>query len=186
MKKHIMIALAALALLPSCKEKKENNVIIAPKQEEQKPVGPMVMQDLNSSNEVQWIGKTYRVVVNRKADSSLPQPEPEPGRKAYDNRITLKIVRPDGSEFFNRTFTKQDFSGYLDDKMRQSGVLLGIVLDRADGDNLIFAASVGSPDALSDEYIPMVLTVSRMGAVSIRRDNTMDTAAAPEEDEDGV
>ena len=65
-------------------------------------------------------------------------------------------------------------------------MLLGIVLDRAEGDNLIFAASVGSPDALSDEYIPILLTVSRMGDVSIKRDTTMDTSASAEDEEDGV
>ena len=69
-------------------------------------------------------------------------------------------------------------------------MLLGIVLDRADGDNLIFAASVGSPDAMSDEYIPMLLTVSRMGDVSIKRDTTMDADSGREqadtEEDEGV
>jgi len=187
MKKYIFLAIAALTLLPSCKEQKENNVIIAPKQAENKPAGTIVMQDLNSSNEVQWMGKTYRILVERKADKSLPQPEPEPGRKAYDNSISLRIVRPDGSTFFNKTFKKQDFTSYLDEKTIRSGVLLGVVLDRAEGDNLIFAVSVGSPDALSDEFIPMILTVNRMGNISIKRDNTMDTAATPgDEEDDGV
>ena len=89
-------------------------------------------------------------------------------------------------QFFNRTYTKSDFSSCLDDNTQKTGVLLGIVLDRAEGDNLIFAASVGSPDALSDEYIPILLTVSRMGDVSIKRDTTMDTSASAEDEEDGV
>jgi len=183
MKRYLIIFLAAASLLTACKEKKETKVIIAPKVETPKPSGPVVMQDLNSTNEVQWIGKTYKVVVNRKADRELPMVNVEQDRKGVDNRITLKILRPDGTEFFNRTFTKSSFESCLDENTKNTGVLLGIVLDRAEGDNLIFAASVGSPDALSDEYIPILMTVSRMGDVSFKRDTTMDTNASVEEDE---
>ena len=172
--------------MAACKEKTEPRVIIAPKVETPKPAGPVVMQDLNSSNEVDWLGKRYKVQVSRRADRELPMAEVEQGRKGIDNRITLKILRPDGTEFFNRTYTKPDFASCLDDNTLKTGVLLGIVLDRADGDNLVFAASVGSPDALSDEYIPLLMTVSRMGEVSIRRDTTMDTSRSAEEEEDGV
>ena len=184
MKIRLIILAVAAMLMTACKEKTENKVIIAPKVEAPKPSGPVVMQDLNSTNEVEWLGKFYKVQVSRKADRELPMVEVEQGRKGVDNRITLKILRPDGTEFFNRTYTKSNFDSCLDDNTRKTGVLLGIVLDRADGDNLIFAASVGSPDALSDEFIPILMTVSRMGDVSIKRDTTMDTNASAEEDED--
>ena len=180
--------MAAATVLTACQEKKQPTVIIAPKPEAPKPSGPTAMQDMNAQNEVEWIGKTYKVVVSRKVDRELPMVEVEQGRKAYDNRINLRILRPDGSEFFNRDFTKSAFASCLDENTKKSGVLLGIVLDRAEGDNLIFAASVGSPDVLSDEFIPMVLTVTRMGEVSIKRDTTMDTSndQQPEEEDDGV
>ena len=47
------------------------------------------------------------------------------------------------------------------------GALLGIVYVKAEGDYLYFAASVGSPDVTSDEYVPLVLKISRMGSISI-------------------
>ena len=187
MKRYLLILLAAAAMVTACQEKKQSTVIIAPKPEAPKPSGPVEMQDMNAQNEVEWIGKTYKVVVSRKVDRELPMVEVEPGKKAYDNRINLRILRPDGTEFFNRDFTKSAFAGCLDETTKDSGVLLGIVLDRAEGDDLIFAASVGSPDVLSDEFIPMVLTVTRMGEVSIKRDTTMDTSNGQEqEEEDGV
>ena len=37
---------------------------------------------------------------------------------------------------------------------------------------------------LSDEFIPVVLTVSRMGDVSIKRDTTMDTSSDQEQEEE--
>jgi len=187
MKRYLFILMAAATILTACQEKKQSTVIIAPKPEAPKPSGPVVMQDMNAQNDVEWIGKTYKVVVSRKVDRELPMVEVEPGKKAYDNRINLRILRPDGTEFFNRDFTKSAFAGCLDETTKDSGVLLGIVLDRAEGDDLIFAASVGSPDVLSDEFIPMVLTVTRMGEVSIKRDTTMDTSNGQEqEEEDGV
>jgi len=184
MKRYLFILMAAATMLTACQEKKQSTVIIAPKPEAPKPSGPVVMQDMNAQNDVEWIGKTYKVVVSRKVDRELPMVEVEPGKKAYDNRINLRILRPDGSEFFNRDFTKQAFASCLDEPTKKNGVLLGIVLDRADGDNLIFAASVGSPDVLSDEFIPMVLTVTRMGDVSIKRDTTMDTSNGQEQEEE--
>ena len=64
----------------------------------------------------------------------------------------------------------------------KNSALLGIVLVEPQGDNLVFGASVGSPDALSDEYIPLVLTISRMGDVGIKKDTQLDSTS-PEEDE---
>ena len=58
-----------------------------------------------------------------------------------------------------------------------NSALLGIVFDKAEGDNLVFAASVGSPDRMSDEYVPLVLKISRFGDVRISKDTQMDTGA---------
>ena len=93
-------------------------------------------------------------------------------------------MRSDGSEFFSRTFTKKDFTSYLDKHTQDMGALLGIVYVKAEGDYLYFAASVGSPDVTSDEYVPMVLKISRMGSISISKDEKLDTNASAEEEED--
>jgi hypothetical protein len=55
------------------------------------------------------------------------------------------------------------------------------VFDRADGDDLVFGASVGHPQ--SDEYIPLVIRLTRMGELSIRRDSQMDTPPADKNEE---
>ena len=98
---------------------------------------------------------------------------------------------------FKRVFTKADFLSYIDSGTKKHGALLGIVYVEAEGDWLFFAASVGSPDVTSDEYIPMVLKISRMGAVSISKDTQLDSAPSatasgqeeggsePMDDEDG-
>ncbi|MBQ4175610.1 MAG: DUF4738 domain-containing protein, partial [Prevotella sp.] len=84
-----------------------------------------------------------------------------------------------GSEFFNRAFTKNDFDAYVDALYKKNSVLLGIVLDKADADNIYLAASVGSPEKSSDEFVPLVVKVSRMGQVTISKDTQLDTSNDP-------
>ncbi|WP_390883979.1 DUF4738 domain-containing protein [Hoylesella loescheii] len=61
------------------------------------------------------------------------------------------------------------------DASYKGGALLGVVYDKCDNDYLYFAASVGSPDKSSDEYVPLVVKISRFGDVSIKKDATLDT-----------
>jgi len=96
----------------------------------------------------------------------------------------VKVVRPDGSEFFCKTFKKEDFASQTTEDYLKKSAMLGIVFEKAEGDNLIFAASVGSPDVLSDEYIPLVITLSRMGNVNIQKDTRLDSSDENTESED--
>jgi hypothetical protein len=194
----ILVAALATITIVSCKEKKTSEHIITtkPVEEAKKPTQEIGNYDMTTP--VDWVGSTYQVVVERKADHSLPLADDGQGNKYYDNRISLKILRKDGSVFFSRVFTKNDFSRYVDALYQKNSALLGIVLDRAETDHLIFAASVGSPDKMSDEYVPLVMKISRFGDVSISKDTQMDTGSIEsggeqpanneitEEDEDGV
>ena len=173
----IMVGGMVVCTLLSCKKKPQSEDIIAPKPVKEVQKGPAKMQEIKQSSEVDWVGSRYKIEIVRNADESLQLVQDESGHRYYDNKITLKVSRRDGSEFFNRTFTKADFAQCLDENFRKDGALLGIVLDRAEENQLRFAASVGSPDLLSDQYIPLVLIVTRMGAVSIARDTRLDTGA---------
>ncbi len=194
----LLVATLATIAIVSCKEKKTSEHIITtkPVEEVKKPTQEIGNYDMTTP--VDWVGSTYQVVVERKADHSLPLADDGQGNKYFDNRISLKILRKDGSVFFSRVFTKNDFSRYVDALYQKNSALLGIVLDRAETDHLIFAASVGSPDKMSDEYVPLVMKISRFGDVSISKDTQMDTGSIEsggeqpasneitEEDEDGV
>lgn len=183
-----------LLALASCKDKPQTTDIIVKKPAAKAARrGVQKMGDYQQARSIQWLGGEYGILVERKADTSLPQATDEQGNRYYDNRITLTIRRPDGTVFFQRTFSKADFAGYAGDAVAD-GALLGIVFDRTAGGSLRFAASVGSPDKMSDEYVPMVLTITRGGSVSIERDTQLDTASDQDseasgpdaDDEDGV
>ena len=118
-----------------------------------------------------------------------PMVKDETGQEFVDNVFSLAVSRADGSIFFSRTFTKKDVVNYIDENYRKAGVFEGLVFDRVDGDYLILAASVGLPQ--TDEYIPLVIRLSRMGQISIQRDTQMDTSSPSqdnqkEDDDDGV
>ena len=177
MKKYygLLMFSAGILTLMSCKEKKNTGVIITKKPVIVAQRQIMKTGDYAQSRKVDWLGAVYTVETKRVADPSLPVIA-DGTTKYYDNRITVRILRSDGSEFFNRTFTKTDFSSYVG-KTYANGALVGIVLDRAEGDNLLFAASVGSPDKMSDEYIPLLMKVSRQGGITISKDTQLDTGS---------
>ena len=184
-----ILTLAILAMvLTACGEKKKSENIIAPRVEKVKPKAPIRMPEYTDEREVGWIGKTYQVVISRTPSDSLSMVKDENGQEFVDNIFTLTVKRMDGSVFFNRTFTKQTLSAYLDDDYRRTGVFEGFVFDKDDGDWLVFGASVGHPQ--TDEYIPLIIRLSRMGDLVIKRDVQMDTqnvdSLAQQTDDDGV
>jgi hypothetical protein len=130
------------------------------------------MQDYKDVKDIQWLGKQYQVEVTRTASDSLAMVKDESGQEFVDNRIVLKVIRQDGTVFCTKTFTKSAFNACLDDDYRKTGILEGFVFDKAEGNQLFFAASVCHPQ--TDEYIPMVVTVSNFGEVGIAKDQQME------------
>ncbi len=172
----------AIAAFVACTSKPKSNDIIAKKPVKATPKPTQNMGDYNQNRSVEWLGSNYSVNIERKADTSLPLTVDESGNKYYDNRITLTILRSDGTEFFKRTFAKSNFAEYVGEEYKK-GAMLGLVFDHVDGDNIYFAASVGSPDKMSDNYVPLVVKISRVGGVSISTDTKLDTTSDDDEDE---
>lgn len=169
-----IVLIASICLFTACKEEKKGTDIIT-----QKPVvvnkkGPEAMEPMDNTEVVQWLGKAYTVEIHRYVDKELPVTRDESGMEYFDNRIEVKVLRPDGTEFFRKVFDKQSLREYLDEATLKDGAMLAVVFTEAKGDHLVFAASVGSPDALSDDYIPLILTLSRMGILHVELDNRID------------
>ena len=168
-----VLALTFVGLLAtSCGKKKQHDDIIVQETETPQPQAPIRMQDYKDVKDVQWLGKQYQIEVSRTACDSLAMVKDETGQQFVDNRIMLKVIRSDGSVFCTKTFTKAAFTGCLDDDYRKTGILEGFVFDRVEGNNLFFAASVSHPQ--TDEYIPLVVTLSNFGEVGISRDDTIE------------
>lgn len=175
-----VLCLMALVVLTGCKEKKQSVDIIAETVEAPKPSGPIRMQPYHGFHDVQWLGKNYKIEINRVPNDSLPMVKDETGQQFVDNRISLVVRRADGSVAIQRAFTKANFEGYVDANYRKAGILEGFVFDKVDGNYLEFAASVSLPQ--TDEYIPLAVKMDNYGNLSIKRDTEMDTNGENEED----
>lgn len=188
LKTHIIISVASLMLLASCNDKPEKHDIIVPAPKAEVKKGTQQMKAIRQEREIVWLGKDYSASILRTSDKSLPIVKDETGQEYYDNIIDVKIVREDGTEAFHKKFTKQNFTSYLgNSSFVKDGVLLGIVFDKVEDGNLVFAVSVGSPDMQSDAFIPLVMKVDRMGNTSISLDTKIDSNAEVGcEDEEGV
>ena len=186
--KTTIILSLALLLATSCKEKQEEKDIIVPTPEEQtEKKETLEMKETRQNYTETWNGKKYTISIVRSPDHSLPLTYDEMQNEYYDNIITVRIQREDGSDLLNKTYRKSDFKDYTSGSgMEKTGALLGIVYDAIEGNNLSFAASVGSPDPNSDEYIPLRLTVSPSGSVKISPDTKMDVTGDDLLDDEGV
>ncbi len=172
MNKAIIYSLALLLVgTTSCKDKPQSNIIIA-----HKPIvvttqhKPRVIGDVVRNSNINWVGGKYTVRVTVKCDTSLPLAT-DGETRYYDNRVNINIIRSDGSSFFNHTFTKSDFKNYVDTNYYKNGALIGIILEKAEGENLKFAASIGNPDRSIDDFASIDITVSHLGGISIAKSN---------------
>ena len=164
----IFVAFVAVILVAGCEKKKETNVIITSRPVKTVKKDTVKMEEIDNNMQVKWRGSTYNVQIKRNADTSLAITEDEEGKKYYDNKIALSILRSDGTCFIEKSFTKSDFESLVSDDTFSKKALVGLVFNKEENGCLKFAASVGSPDKFSDDFIPFEVTVSSEGGVSIK------------------
>lgn len=159
---------AALAFT-SCKEKPKTDDIIVDKVVPKPQSGPDSMGTDEQNGSVAWIGGAqYAYTIRRAASDSLDIVENH-GRKYHDNRIRLVVTRPDGTVFFQKVFSKANFAPMLPEQFQENGVLLGMKLDKAEGNNLNFVVSVGSPDENNDEFYLVKMVLNNFGSTSCEK-----------------
>ena len=160
-----------IGTLGACKEKKvvDHNIILpkVPHEEVDTTIGRM--DDTENTTDVKW-GGDYKVYVHRYADDSLALVNVTSKKQYYDNKIKIRITRADGSVFFDRVFTKKAFAEYLDEAYMAKSTLLGLVYYKVDGNYLYFAGSVGSPDMMSDDFVPFNMKITRHGEIAITKE----------------
>lgn len=168
----LAFALLVASLLGGCKDKAPQPVA-KPVRKVVVPKGPRTTGNASRTTKVGWLNNIYTVDVKRVADKSLPLAS-DGSHDYYDNRITVRVLRQNGTVFLDRSFTKADFKEKVPEEYYTHGALLGIVLVGSEGSNLKFAASVGSPDTSSDENVPLIMTISKFGSVTVTRDESLE------------
>ena len=173
----LIIALALCSVAACKKERKSNDIITKMAPRPKVPTGPKSLSDFKYEKKVEWMGGTYTITIHRYADKDLELAVDEDGRKYYDNKVQLSIKRPDGTIFYDRTFTKNDFKEFTNNHYGEHGSLVGFMFDHAEGDALRFGVSVGSPDPNSDEYVPMDFVIDKSCRVRISNATELDTGS---------
>jgi len=147
-------------MITSCESKEKSKEIVVRKVQQKQNTTIQRVGDYTQSMVVDWHGNPFTVYVERKADTKLPVITDEAGNKYYDNKVVVRITAKDGQDVFDRTFTKEAFANYVDAAYLRDNALLGVVFDCVNGNSLHFAASVGSPDTMSDDYVPLLVKIS--------------------------
>ena len=176
----LIIALALCSVAACKKERKSNDIITKMAPRPKVSTGPKSLSDFKYEKKVEWMGGTYTITIHRYADKDLELAVDEDGRKYYDNKVQLSIKRPDGTTFYDRTFTKNDFKEFTNNHYGEHGSLVGFMFDHAEGDALRFGVSVGSPDPNSDEYVPMDFVIDKSCRVRISNATELDTGSDQE------
>lgn len=162
MRSFLLIACALMAFA-SCKKKVQDDNIIVDKVVTKKIVATQRMEDSDQSGTFQWIkGAEYRYNIQRTASDSLAHVVNH-DIPYTDNSITLTVKRSDGSVFFTKTFTKENFSPVLPRQFMESGVLLSMNFNKVVGNEAFFVISVGSPDENNEEFCYAQLVLDNYG-----------------------
>ena len=161
----------ALFMMTGCKSDEKNA------EEEKKRIfqiekidentGLQQMQVSQIQQEITCNGKKYQFSVLREPAKDLPQVKSDMGL-FLDNRITVKILRENGSKLFEKVFTKKDFAEYLTEEYLSHSVLEGLVFDdvsTSEKNVLTLVASVSYP--MTDLYTPFSIVVSETGKMTL-------------------
>lgn len=163
-------ALLLIAGMTACKDKKETKDIITklPKKTQTNNEPRTMSTGDIPAKTINWAGGSYTIKITRISDKSLSLIEDASGNKYYDNKVRLLITRKDGSSFFDKEFTRDDFRRYTNSKITSKWGLTGFNFDTVDGSRLLFAIAIGSPDEMADnEFVPLTLAVDNQGRTSI-------------------
>lgn len=136
------------------------------------------MQVSEVKQTVTFKGKEYRSFVQRMPGDSLPRVKNEAGEVFVDNVITLRLTR--GNEkIFNKTFTKRSFSSLVGGEFMEHAILEGMVFDKITPQGFVYAVSVSYPQ--TDLYIPVSVTITPDGKMSMVREELMEDIYMEEE-----
>lgn len=168
-----LLALGTLLLLAACssRQKEQEEARLAARADSVAAAGPQCMQVSDVKETFTFRGKEYNSSVVRRPDSTLPLISDEQGAQFVDNRISLRITC-ENKMVVDRTFTKEDFASLVDARFLKHALLEGLVFDQTTPQGMVYAASVCYPQ--SDLYIPIRLTITADGYISMAKEELME------------
>jgi len=167
---YVLIAFALIALTGCKNEKKDAQEVqkrIFQVEHVDENTGLQQMQVSRIQQEITCKGKKYQLSVVREPSNELPHVKSDMGL-FVDNKISVKILRENGTKLLEKVFTKNDFAAYLTTEYLSHSVLEGVVFDdekTGEKNVLTLVASVSYP--MTDLYTPFTIVVSDAGKITI-------------------
>ena len=106
MKTCYVAALVLAIAVVSCKQDKRTGDIITKKPVAEVHKTIQKTGDYSQTRHVNWLGNDYSIIVQRTAETNSTVVDEGSGNQYYNNKIVVRILRKDGTEFFKREFTK--------------------------------------------------------------------------------
>lgn len=183
MKKSVYVLMCvSLMLLAGCSSQKKNEKDLLQAQMQDsvaKSGAPSRMQVSDVKTTFSYRGKEYKSSVMRRPDETLPIVNNGQGENFVDNSIALRLICGN-KVVVDKVFTKQSFASLVDAQFMQYAVLEGLVYDQTTPQGILYAASVGYPQ--SDLYVPIRLTITADGQISMSKEELMDDYPETEEE----
>ena len=140
--------------------------------------GAKSLQSSKAESNFTFRDVAYSSIISREPDETLPKVMSEMGDLYTDNKVELILLRA-GNKIFNKTFTKQDFSSIIDNAFLRKSILEGMVFNKTTSAGFMFAASICYPQ--TDLYIPVSITITPDGKVSMKKDEQLEDIYSSDE-----
>ncbi len=177
----LWLPVIALAMLAACSKKEVKQArMVVPKPQDELPVGIQHLEEQVLSQAVDWQGKSYVVNFSRQIDRDKPLIDDGEGVKYYDNSITVRVDRQDGSTFFTHTYTKNDFARFADADAMKRRTLYNISVFGVKPEALSLLACVSAPDESSDDFQLLEVRISPDGSTSVREATVLEREVVEE------
>lgn len=170
----IILFLSFLIFFTSCGPQKTENT--GGNQTEQDSVTVRSMPNYAYSDTIMQGSHKVVYTITSEGVDDLPIVVDEDGVKYKDNRWKLVITK-DGSQLFNRSFTKADFKSKLSEDFQKYGIMDGLRYNHAEEGKLYFNTCVSFPE--SDMSCPFLLIIGPDGSYRLEPDTTFDEDEMP-------
>ena len=159
----VLIAVGVAVYVSFFSEEEETEEIVVDKVIEKPQSGPQKMNDDRVSSDITWISNArYSYTITRHSSENLPKVTNHDD-VYFDNTVDLVVKRADGTVFFEKTYSKENFAPALPKQVYDAGVLLGMSFEKAENNKLYFVVSIGSPDESVEEFYYVQLIIDNFG-----------------------
>lgn len=167
---YILSLILAAVLVAACKhtpkvEEQDADLVQFELEREQKSE-IVRLGDYTVTDSLRGGGHQYQYTITRSALDTLGVVTDEDGYRAYDNTLSLRVLR-DGALLYQNTFVRSMFRSYLSASDYNQYILMNMVPERVVGDDVRFIISLGDGGSNGEVFVQYALDIHSDGSTTI-------------------